>query len=211
MPASEALLAAFVAEWEGKVARTTVDSWLDGLTFWHIINGAPWNGDRMVRQALKAILKGEPEKAVKRSPVTVEHLHALRKHLDMSNTFDAAVYAIACIAFWCAVMIQFTHREPANLLTSPQLRRASCAGTGQLRPGEARLTESPAEILDHCGRLRHRCPQVAVDETYQKRRTHSPHHRHRRHLVSDPSYTPPLENQSRGARQRAFLCLRDIR
>lgn len=40
MPASESLLAAFIAFHAGKVASSTIDNWLAGLHFWHTINGA---------------------------------------------------------------------------------------------------------------------------------------------------------------------------
>ena len=36
----------------------------------------------------------------KHHPVTLKHLDALRSWLDLSNSFDATVYAIACVAFW---------------------------------------------------------------------------------------------------------------
>ncbi|OBZ79905.1 hypothetical protein A0H81_00723 [Grifola frondosa] len=49
MPAPEPLLAAFIAKWSGAVARTTIDNWLAGLSFWHAINGAPWQGNKMLR------------------------------------------------------------------------------------------------------------------------------------------------------------------
>ncbi|OBZ72649.1 hypothetical protein A0H81_07917 [Grifola frondosa] len=101
MPAPEPLLAAFIAKWSGAVARTTIDNWLAGLSFWHAINGAPWQGNKMLRVTCTGALKNEPAKKAKRPPVTLEHMHALRDRLNLTNSFDAAVYAIACTAFWC--------------------------------------------------------------------------------------------------------------
>lgn len=100
MPASDHLLASFVAQWHGVVSRSTVDTWVAGLTFWHSLNGAPWLGGKMLRAVCKAVLKGAPPGRDKRPPVTLEHLYALRERLDLSNSFDAAVYAVACCAFW---------------------------------------------------------------------------------------------------------------
>ncbi|KAH9848675.1 hypothetical protein C2E23DRAFT_738921 [Lenzites betulinus] len=100
MPASEFLLAAFIATWAGKVARTTIDTWLAGLAFWHTINGATWNGSRVLKMTCQAALRLEPGKKAKRPPVTLEHMHALKIGLDLSDAFDAAVYALACAAFW---------------------------------------------------------------------------------------------------------------
>ncbi|GBE86646.1 hypothetical protein SCP_0905260 [Sparassis crispa] len=101
MPAPEALVAAFVAQWSGRIARSTVDTWMAGLAFWHALHGAPWSGGKMLRVTCSAISKTAPAAKEKRAPVTIEHLYALRSHLDLSNSFDAAVYAVACVAFWC--------------------------------------------------------------------------------------------------------------
>lgn len=100
MPAGEYLLSAFIATWAGKVARTTIDTWLAGLSFWHTLHGAPWKGDRILKATCQAALKLEPAKLAKRPPVTLEHMHALRAGLDLTDAFDSAVYALACSAFW---------------------------------------------------------------------------------------------------------------
>ncbi|KAI0628703.1 DNA breaking-rejoining enzyme [Trametes polyzona] len=100
MPAGEPLLAAFVASWAGKVARTTIDNWVAGLALWHTSKGAPWNGDRVLKATCKAASKLEPAKSPKRPPVTLEHMLALRAGLDLTDAFDAAVYGLACTAFW---------------------------------------------------------------------------------------------------------------
>ncbi|PCH43421.1 hypothetical protein WOLCODRAFT_138335, partial [Wolfiporia cocos MD-104 SS10] len=102
MPASDLLLASFLAHWSGRVARTTINNWLAGLRFWHIFNGAPWNGGDLVRTVCKTVTKEVPQssKRDRRHPVTLEHMHTLRAGLDLSNAFDAAVYACACVAFW---------------------------------------------------------------------------------------------------------------
>lgn len=103
MPASESLIASFIAFHAGKVASSTIDNWLAGLHFWHTINGALWNGGDILSRAKKGAQKLVPisSKRAKRPPVTIEHLYALRNGLDLSNAFDAAVWAIACVAFWC--------------------------------------------------------------------------------------------------------------
>ncbi|TRM63420.1 hypothetical protein BD626DRAFT_402493 [Schizophyllum amplum] len=103
MPASESLLALFVAEMgAGNVQSGTVQSWLSGLAMWHQVCGAPWNGGSILARTKKGaaamssrILPRRPP----RSPVSLPHMTALRQHLDMSNTFDAAVWAVACAAW----------------------------------------------------------------------------------------------------------------
>ena len=100
LPASEVLLAAFVSAWVGQVGSSTVDNWLAGLRFWHTLNAAPWRGDRLLKAACTTIGKLQPPTKAKRPPVTLEHMHALRCRLDLTNAFDAAVFALACTAFW---------------------------------------------------------------------------------------------------------------
>ena len=102
MPASELLLSAFIADAAGTVGPSAINNWLAGLHFWHIINAAQWNGDEMLSQTKKGAQKLTPitSKHAKRPPVTIEHLYALRSGLDLTNSFDAAIWAIACIAFW---------------------------------------------------------------------------------------------------------------
>lgn len=100
MPASDDVITAFVAHWCGIVARSTIDTWLAGLAFWHALNGAPWPSGRLIRIICTAAQKMQPRSKPKRPPVTVDHLRALHKHLDHSNTFDVAVFATATLAFW---------------------------------------------------------------------------------------------------------------
>lgn len=100
MPASDSLLASFVADAAGAVSMSTVNTWIAGLSFWHTVNGAPWLGGKMLRAACGGAMKRQPDAKAKRPPVTLEHLHALRDGLDLANSFDAAVYAVACVAFW---------------------------------------------------------------------------------------------------------------
>lgn len=106
MPASEVLLSLFCASWAGRISRSTVNGWLDGLRFWHIFHGAPWYGGEsalMLSQVKKGVSKMVPEtsKRPPRPPVTIAHMHALFKGLDLTNSFDAAVWAVAAVAFWC--------------------------------------------------------------------------------------------------------------
>ncbi|KAI6007081.1 hypothetical protein EDD15DRAFT_2383948 [Pisolithus albus] len=102
MPASAELLALFASNHAGQLSDKTLNNWLAGLHFWHIVNGAPWNGDDMLRHVRRGFAKLVPpsSKRAKRPPVTLDALCILHDHLNLSNTFDAAVWAIAAIAFW---------------------------------------------------------------------------------------------------------------
>lgn len=109
VPASEFLLCAFasVAALE-VVQRTTLNTWLAGLRAWHLSQGAPWNlssSDRM-EMIKKAVAKRAPSsKKSLRPPVTVQHLRALASRLDLLNSFDIAVFAVACTAFWSCMRL----------------------------------------------------------------------------------------------------------
>ncbi|KAJ7604314.1 hypothetical protein DFH06DRAFT_1391240 [Mycena polygramma] len=102
MPASHFLLASFISDYVGTVGGGTVKSWMSGIKAWHDINGAPWFGeDRWVELARRTANKeGTAFKREQRGPVTIEHMIALRAALDLTKPFDAAVWAIACAAFW---------------------------------------------------------------------------------------------------------------
>ncbi len=110
MPAPETLVAAFVARHAGSVRHDTIGNWLAGLAVWHAINGAKWPGGSILAYARKGAKKLEPPPLAKRPPVTLEHMHALFAGLDLANTFDAAVFAVACSAFWgCRRYARYAH------------------------------------------------------------------------------------------------------
>ncbi|KAG2084075.1 uncharacterized protein F5147DRAFT_748845 [Suillus discolor] len=137
MPASDNLLALFVASWASKIATMTVENWLAGLHFWHTMHGVPWHGHALLHMSTAGVRKLVPEvsKCLRRPPVTLEHMHMLYCNLDLSNTFDVSVFAVASIAFWSccrlgeliinsansfdasrhvACAVQITRRSPAN-------------------------------------------------------------------------------------------------
>ena len=76
---------------------------MTGVAAWHVVNGATWEGeDAFVSKVRQGAQKLTPltSRRPPRSPVTLEHLMALESSLDLDNTFDAAVWAIALICFW---------------------------------------------------------------------------------------------------------------
>ncbi|KZV90334.1 DNA breaking-rejoining enzyme, partial [Exidia glandulosa HHB12029] len=101
MPASDFLLSAFVAHHAGRVGKSCVDNWLAGLQLWHNLHDAPWLGNRALTAAAKGVHKLAPASSsrARRAPVTVEHMRRLGEHLDLADSFDAAVYAAAAVAF----------------------------------------------------------------------------------------------------------------
>ncbi|KAF8804089.1 hypothetical protein BYT27DRAFT_7225526 [Phlegmacium glaucopus] len=104
MPASYALLCAFIGEHKGRYAGSTIRSWLSGLRSWHIINHVPWYGDdEWVHLArISANKEGSRHKRALHAPVSIEHLSALRRAIRISDPFHAAIWAVAlCTFFGC--------------------------------------------------------------------------------------------------------------
>jgi hypothetical protein len=102
MPASYALLCAFIGENKGSVMGRTVKSWLSGIRSWHLINHARWEGDdNWVKMArVSANKEGTHHKRPLRAPVSIEHLLALRRAIDIAVPFHAAVWAVALTTFF---------------------------------------------------------------------------------------------------------------
>ena len=102
MPASAALLAAFVGQVRGRYAGGTVCTWLSGIRAWHVMHQADWHGDHeWVHNArVSANKEGTLFKRPLRAPVSLEHLHILRNTLNLSDPLHAAIWAVATITFF---------------------------------------------------------------------------------------------------------------
>lgn len=104
MPASFVLLCAFLGEHSGRNSGDTLRTWMSGIRAWHIVNHAPWYGsDEWVHLARTSANKaGTAHKQPLRAPVSIEHLLALRRVINLSDSFHAAVWAVAlCTFFGC--------------------------------------------------------------------------------------------------------------
>jgi hypothetical protein len=102
MPASYALLCAFIGNHKGLISGKTIRSWLSGIRAWHLANHAPWYGDdKWVQMArISANKEGSRHKRPLRAPVSIEHLLALRRAITPSNHFHAAIWAVALVTFF---------------------------------------------------------------------------------------------------------------
>ena len=102
MPASYALLCAFIGNYKGSNSGRTIKSWLSGIRAWHLTNHAPWYGDdKWVQMArISANKEGSRHKRPLRAPVSIEHLLALQKAITPSNHFHAAIWAVALVSFF---------------------------------------------------------------------------------------------------------------
>ena len=101
MPASYALLCAFIGNYKGANSGRTIRSWLSGIRAWHLTNHATWYGDdKWVQLArISANKEGTRHKRPLRAPVSIEHLLALRRAITLTNHFHAAVCRAAVVQF----------------------------------------------------------------------------------------------------------------
>ena len=102
MPASPALLAAFVGQVRGRYAGGTVRTWLSGIRAWHVMHQADWHGDHewVHNTRISANKKGTLFRRPLRAPVSLEHLRILRDALDLSDPLHAAIWAVATVTFF---------------------------------------------------------------------------------------------------------------
>ncbi|KAG2343825.1 hypothetical protein BDR05DRAFT_883462 [Suillus weaverae] len=86
MPASDRLLATFIASCAGKVATTTAQSWLTSIHFWHNLHGAPWHRNTLLCMSMARLAKLVPDSSKRphHPLVTLEHMHILFRGLDLS-------------------------------------------------------------------------------------------------------------------------------
>ncbi|KIO15196.1 hypothetical protein M404DRAFT_113040, partial [Pisolithus tinctorius Marx 270] len=103
MPASTELIALFASHHAGRLSDKTLNNWLAGLHFWHIVNGAEWKANDKLHHVRRGFTKLVPpsSKHAKRPPVTLDALCVLHDQLVLNNSFDTAVWALASVAFWC--------------------------------------------------------------------------------------------------------------
>jgi hypothetical protein len=56
-PASEVLISAFIASYAGLRSSDCINSWLSGIKWWHIFQGAEWYGGNMLATVKKGVAK----------------------------------------------------------------------------------------------------------------------------------------------------------
>jgi len=102
MPASYALLSAFIASHIGKQAGATIKTWLSGIHGWHAINHAPWYGDDKWVHLCHTVAtrEGTSHEKPPRPPASLNHLLVLQHALDLSLPFHAAIWGVALSTFF---------------------------------------------------------------------------------------------------------------
>lgn len=185
MPASDILLGAFISEYSGARSGSAIRNWLSGLHLWHIYNDADWHGkEGWLPNILKAAeKKGAAFKRLPRGPITIQHLRALRAHLDLDVPLHAAIWAAALAAFWgCRRLGELLIKSVTkfsvehDVTRSTRISRSMTANrvvlsfhlpwtkTTGIRGGEAILTATGDDL----------CPVSAFDN--HLRVNHSPDH-----------------------------------
>ncbi|KAK7014533.1 DNA breaking-rejoining enzyme, partial [Favolaschia claudopus] len=134
MPASEALLSVFISSYgAGHVSSGTVSTWLAGLQLWHAVNFAPWHGAALLSRTRKGVSKLAPpsSRRLPRDPVTFNHMVVLRAHLDLGNTRDSAIWAVACTAWRdCARLGELLVKSASSFNSTRNVTRGCPKGRG---------------------------------------------------------------------------------
>ena len=107
------------------------------------MNNAPWLGGEILALARKGSANLVPENPStnRRSPVTIAQITALRSHLDLTNSFDAAVFAVACVAFWaCCRLGELTIPSRNSFDPTYHVSRSTTVKSGAAREGRAFTT-----------------------------------------------------------------------
>ncbi|KAG1838711.1 DNA breaking-rejoining enzyme [Suillus subalutaceus] len=140
MPASDNLLALFIASWAGQLQQQRLRIGSLACTCGTICivhHGMVMPYYTCPQLGVKKLVP-ESSKCPHRPPVTLEHMHVLYHHLDLSNAFDASIFAVASVAFWSCCRLgelimssinsfdpsrhvarsaNITHRSPANSIS----------------------------------------------------------------------------------------------
>ena len=107
-PASQPLLSAFVASLAASYSGRTISNYFYGVRAWHILHGVPWKLDKVEMDTmLRAAEKLTPISSKKkpRCPYTPDFIDALRLHLDLDNSLDAAVFACLTTCFYASARL----------------------------------------------------------------------------------------------------------
>ena len=111
-PASPILINAFVSSLAGAYSGSTIDNYVYGIRAWHLLHGVRWQMDvAELEVLLRAAEKSTPpsSRRKKRVPYTTEFILAIRRHLNLDQPRDAAVYSCLTTTFYAAARLgEFT-------------------------------------------------------------------------------------------------------
>jgi len=105
----------------GSASESALNNWLAGLQYWHVVNGTAWQGSDMLHHIhcgfSKLILPSS--KQAKHPPITIDALTILKLGLNLSNAFNASLWAVASLAFWsCCQQAPFSSSFLLSLFTA---------------------------------------------------------------------------------------------
>ena len=107
-PASQPHLATFVASLTGSCSSGTIANYLYDVHAWHILHGMEWKLNKL---KIDALLKGaerltpESSKWKKRQPYTTKFMSAIHQQLNLTDPFDAAVFACLTTCFYATACV----------------------------------------------------------------------------------------------------------
>ena len=86
----------------GRIAGSTISAKLSAVKAWHIQNNQPWHGNILLQYVLKGTTNAMPDSSKQdcHLPITTDMLKDLVSDLDMAAHLDAAIYAVATMAFY---------------------------------------------------------------------------------------------------------------
>jgi len=109
LPISSQNLRIYIAHKVGVDGASKTNTTISSLRAWHTIQDVQWpQEDSLLSYLRRAAISEAPASTTRppRPPVTVHHLAALRRHLNLrSSPLDIAVFACACTAFWGATRL----------------------------------------------------------------------------------------------------------
>lgn len=102
LPADEFVLCTFGASLARHFSGSYAQSIFSGLKAWHSFNNAEWKGGHRLQLILRGVTRLAPDSSRRepRQAITVEMLQSLRSNLDLASPSDAAILAVALVAFW---------------------------------------------------------------------------------------------------------------
>ncbi|EAU90846.1 hypothetical protein CC1G_11800 [Coprinopsis cinerea okayama7 len=111
-PVSNNVLAAFIATMAGAYSGKTLRNYVHGIRAWHLLHRVEWlMREDEVERLLKAADKLTPTLSKKqpREPVTPAYMVAVRNHMDLNDSLDAAAYACLTTCFYATARLgEFT-------------------------------------------------------------------------------------------------------
>ncbi|KAF8576320.1 hypothetical protein K439DRAFT_1649327 [Ramaria rubella] len=84
------------------LSRNTVHSYIAALKAWHVTHNMPWHGSARLAYVVNGVANLAPPASIRAPwpPITKAMLQALYNVLDLAEPFHAAVFTVACDAFW---------------------------------------------------------------------------------------------------------------